>query len=46
MARPRKLTNEPLPQRDEAETDTGLLDLPAECPWAVDQVINHDFWPP
>ena len=16
------------------------------CPWAVDQVINHDFWPP
>jgi Domain of unknown function DUF29 len=32
--------------RREAETDTGLLDLPPECPWAVDQVINHDFWPP
>jgi len=28
-----------------AELETGLKTLPAECPWAVDDVLRHDFWP-
>jgi hypothetical protein len=31
--------------RDVAEAETGLLDLPAACPWTVEQVLDRTFWP-
>jgi Domain of unknown function DUF29 len=31
--------------RPEAEAETGLTKLPAECPWTIDQVLDADFWP-
>jgi hypothetical protein len=31
--------------REKAMAETGLLDLPAECPWTIDQVLDRAFWP-
>ena len=31
--------------RHDAEQETGLLHLPPDCPWTLDQVLDHDFWP-
>jgi hypothetical protein len=31
--------------RPQAEAETGLTKLPAECPWTIDQVLDADFWP-
>jgi Domain of unknown function DUF29 len=31
--------------RRKAEDDTGLLNLPAECPWPIDAMLNSEFWP-
>jgi hypothetical protein len=28
-----------------AEAETGLVGLPGSCPWTVDQVLDHAFWP-
>jgi len=28
-----------------AEAETGLQKLPAQCPWPVEQMLDHDFWP-
>jgi hypothetical protein len=34
------------PGRRKAEAETGLDGLPESCPWAIDQVLDHAFWPP
>ena len=31
--------------RRRAETETGLLDLPTVCPWTIEQLLDHEFWP-
>jgi len=31
--------------RRKAEAETGLSDLPASCPWPIEAVLNHEFWP-
>jgi uncharacterized protein DUF29 len=31
--------------RRAAEAETGLSDLPTNCPWTVEQVLDRDFWP-
>jgi hypothetical protein len=31
--------------REDAEAETGLLDLPEACPWPVEQVLDRAFWP-
>jgi hypothetical protein len=31
--------------RRKAEAETELTDLPTECPWTIEQVRDHDFWP-
>jgi hypothetical protein len=31
--------------REVAEAETGLLDLPAVCPWTIEQVLDRAFWP-
>jgi Domain of unknown function DUF29 len=31
--------------REDAEAETGLLDLPVDCPWTINQVLDRDFWP-
>jgi hypothetical protein len=31
--------------REDAEAETGLLDLPEACPWAIEQVLDRNFWP-
>jgi hypothetical protein len=31
--------------REDAEAETGLPDLPADCPWTIDRVLDRDFWP-
>jgi Domain of unknown function DUF29 len=31
--------------REGALAETGLAALPATCPWAAEQVLDHDFWP-
>lgn len=31
--------------REVAEAETGLLDLPAVCPWTIEQVLDRSFWP-
>ena len=31
--------------REDAEAETGLPDLPVDCPWTIDQVLDRDFWP-
>src|SRR5262249_51183644 len=33
------------PARRAAAAETGLPGLPASCPWTIDQVLDHDFWP-
>lgn len=30
--------------RRRAEGETGLT-MPAECPWTIDQTLDHGFWP-
>ena len=34
------------PGRRKAEAETGLGGLPESCPWTIDQVLDHAFWPP
>jgi hypothetical protein len=29
-----------------AEAETGLGGLPEACPWSIEQVLDHAFWPP
>ena len=29
-----------------AVAETSLADLPETCPWTIDQVLDHKFWPP
>jgi hypothetical protein len=31
--------------REDAERESGLLHLPAACPWTVEQVLDQAFWP-
>ena len=31
--------------RGKAEAETGLVGLPESCPWTIDQVLEHAFWP-
>ena len=31
--------------REKAEDDAGLLDLPTECPWTIEQLLDRNFWP-
>jgi hypothetical protein len=33
------------PGRRKAEADTGLAGLPASCPWPIEAVLDHEFWP-
>jgi hypothetical protein len=28
-----------------AAAETELTELPAECPWTIEQILDHDFWP-
>lgn len=28
-----------------AEAETGLSGLPVACPWTIEQVLDHAFWP-
>ena len=28
-----------------AAAETGLKNLPTECPWSVEELLQHDFWP-
>ncbi len=30
---------------DQANIETGIKDLPATCPWSIDQVLGPDFFP-
>ncbi len=30
---------------DQANTETGIKDLPATCPWSIDQALGPDFSP-
>jgi hypothetical protein len=31
--------------REDAEAEAGLPDLPADCPWTIEQVLDDAFWP-
>jgi hypothetical protein len=31
--------------RKAAAEETEIADLPAACPWTIDQVLDSDFWP-
>ena len=31
--------------RRQAEAETGLTGFASACPWTVEQVLDHDFWP-
>jgi uncharacterized protein DUF29 len=31
--------------RERAGDETGMLDLPVDCPWTIEQVLDRDFWP-
>lgn len=31
--------------REDAENETGLLHLPRQCPWSIDQVLDLDYLP-
>jgi hypothetical protein len=31
--------------REDAEAETGLVDLPQACPWTIEQVLDRNFWP-
>jgi len=28
-----------------ALAETGLTDLPDACPWSIEQILDHGFWP-
>jgi hypothetical protein len=28
-----------------AEAETGLVGLPETCPWTIEQVLDHGYWP-
>ena len=28
-----------------AFAETGLTDLPDACPWSIEQILDHGFWP-
>jgi hypothetical protein len=28
-----------------AARETGIVDLPATCPWTIEQLLDPDFWP-
>ena len=28
-----------------AAAETGLKSVPPECPWSVEEILRHDFWP-
>lgn len=28
-----------------AEAETGIFDLPETCPWTIEQLLSHAFWP-
>ena len=28
-----------------AAAETGLAGLPETCPWTIEQVLDHDYWP-
>jgi len=32
--------------RRAAEAETELMGLPETCPWTIEQVLDHAFWPP
>ena len=34
------------PAKRAAEAETGVVGLPELCPWTIDQVLDHAFWPP
>jgi Domain of unknown function DUF29 len=34
------------PAKRVAEAETGVGGLPEVCPWTIDQVLDHSFWPP
>jgi hypothetical protein len=34
------------PGRRKAEAEASLVGLPESCPWTIDQVLDHAFWPP
>jgi hypothetical protein len=40
-----KLADAYLRGREDAEAETGLPDLPAACPWTIEQVLDRTFWP-
>jgi uncharacterized protein DUF29 len=31
--------------REDAAEETGMLHLPADCPWSVEEVLDRAFWP-
>jgi hypothetical protein len=31
--------------REQAEAETGIADLPAICPWTIEQLLDPGFWP-
>jgi hypothetical protein len=33
------------PGRRKAEAETGLSDMPEACPWSIEQMLDHAFWP-
>jgi hypothetical protein len=33
------------PARRAAEAETGIAGLPEACPWTIEQVLEHAFWP-
>jgi len=28
-----------------AMAETGITELPEACPWSIEQILDHDFWP-
>lgn len=33
------------PGRRKAGIEAGLAGLPSECPWTIEQILDHGFWP-
>ena len=31
--------------RDKAAAETSVTDMPAACPWMINQVLDREFWP-
>jgi hypothetical protein len=46
-AQPRLAARHLLDARAQARKETGLMleDLPAACPWTMEQAADPDFWP-